>query len=218
MRIVFIGANSLNVFTTRLLLDAGHEVIIIEADKARIDELAEDLDCGFIHGDGTRPAILREVAPEQSDLLFCLTDNDQANIIASLVGRSLGFPKVVTKVSSEEFEHICIELGLEHTIIPNRTIGHYLADMLSGQDTLDTSAMIKNEARLFSFVVQEKDTGPVKDLELPKNARVICLYRDGKFMLTDEDTTIEEDDEVVIITHKDNLSALGERWSIPGRT
>jgi trk system potassium uptake protein TrkA len=44
------------------------------------------------------PNILREVNPEQTDFLFCLTDSDQANVIASLVGRSLGFKRVVTSI------------------------------------------------------------------------------------------------------------------------
>lgn len=213
MRIVFLGASSLAVLTCRLLLETGHEVVIIDPDMARISELADSLDCGFIHGDGTRPAVLREAAPKQTQLLFCLTGNDQTNIIASLVGRSLGFSKVVTKVSSEEFEHICIELGLEHIIIPNRTIGHYLVDMLTGQNALEISAMIKDDARLFSFVARQEDVGSLAKLNLPKKSRVMCLYRDGTFILADSDTAIREDDEVVVLTHSIHLSELRERWA-----
>ncbi|MEJ2690601.1 MAG: NAD-binding protein, partial [Deltaproteobacteria bacterium] len=44
-----------------------------------------------MQGDGSHPNILREVNPEQTDFLFCLTNNDQDNLIASLGGRSLGF-------------------------------------------------------------------------------------------------------------------------------
>ncbi len=212
MRIVIIGASSLAVLTSRLLLEADHEIIIIEAAKERIDELTDTLDCGFIHGDGTRPAILREAAPKQSHVLFCLTGNDQANIIASLVGRSLGFPKIVTKVSGEEFEHICLELGLEHTTIPNRTIGYHLADMLTGQDALELSAMVKDDARMVSFVAREDDEGSVSALDLPRSAHVICLYRNGKFFLADSDTTIQKDDEVVMMTDNAHLPALRERW------
>ena len=61
-------------------------------------------------------------------MLFALTDNDQANILASLVGRSLGFKRVVTKIQDAELEHICKELGLEDIIVPSRTIGRFLAE------------------------------------------------------------------------------------------
>jgi len=216
MRAVFIGAGSLAVMTARLLLRRGHEVVIIERDKARIDELAAELDCGYLHGDGSKPAILREADPRDTDVLYCLTSNDQANIIASLVGRTLGFGRVVTRIEDPEFEHICIELGLEDTIIPARTIGRYLSDMLEGQDPLELSTMIRDEARGFSFVVHDEDGESVAELELPKGARVMCVYREGKFLMPDGDTRLKAEDEVVILTHRDRLEELKERWPSAG--
>ena len=214
MRAVFIGAGAIAVMTARTLAKRGHEIVIIERDKARIDALAEELDCGFIHGDGSRPAILREADPERTDFLFCLTSNDQSNIIASLVGKSLGFKRMVTRIEDPEFEHICIELGLEDTIVPTRTIGRYLADMFAGYDLLELSAMIKDEARVFSFVVKGAEAGTVDALNLPKDSKVICSYRDGKFRLPEPDDKLRVDDEVVVITHSRNVPALEERWGL----
>ena len=108
MRAVFVGAGSLTVNTARVLLKRGHDVVLVERDRDTIDDLEDELDCGFIHGDGSRPMILREADPEGSDVLFCLTGDDQTNIIAGLVGRSLGFERVVTKIENPEFEHVCI--------------------------------------------------------------------------------------------------------------
>jgi trk system potassium uptake protein TrkA len=213
MKAVFVGGGALTVMAARLLLKGGHEVVIVEPDKARIDSLADELACGFVQGDGSKPAILRETDPDHTDFLFCLTDNDQTNIIAGMVGRSLGFARVVTKIEDPEFEHICLELGLEDTIMPALTIGRYLADMLEGQDLLELSAMIKDEARVFSFVAQASDAGPVSALQLPADSRVICLYRQEKFMLTEEDTVLKDDDEVVVLTHRRNLADLQARWA-----
>jgi trk system potassium uptake protein TrkA len=212
MRVVFVGAGMVAIHTAKILLKRGHEVIIVERDKQRIDELSEELDCGFVHGDGGTPAILRETDPANADFLFCMTDSDQSNIIASLVGRSLGFRRVVTRIDNPQYEHICIELGLEDTIVPARTIGRYLADMSAGQDMLEFSAMIKGEARVFSFVVGEADAVPVAELELPDQTRIVCLYREDRFSLPDPDDRLRVGDEVVVITHSRNLSKLEERW------
>ena len=95
MRFVFVGSGSLAVLTGRMLAERGHEVILIERDRTVIDSLRDELEVGFIHGDGTRPAILREADPEATHLLFCLTHDDQANIIVSLVAGSLGYVRVV---------------------------------------------------------------------------------------------------------------------------
>lgn len=213
MRAVMVGAGSLTLMTARLLLRHGHEVVIIDTDKVRLDGLAVELDCGFLSGDGSKPAILREADPEHTDLLFCLTGNDQTNILASLVGRSLGFERIVTRIEEPELEHICIELGLENTIVPARTIGRYLSDLFEGRDPLELSTMIRDEARVFSFVAREGDVGDIRELALPKQSRVIIIYREENFILPGADDKIRDGDEVVIITHRKNLQELKERWS-----
>lgn len=213
MKAVFVGASTLAVMTTRLLLRHGHEVVIIDRNKDRIDSLSQELDCGFLHGDGSKPAILRETNPDKTATLFCLTGNDQTNILASLVGRSLGFARVVTKIDDPEFEHICIELGLEDTIIPSRTIGRYLTDMVEGQDPLALSGMIKFDARAFSFVARNEDAGNVDDLDLPPETRLVCIYRDEEFIVPHEGLKLKAGDEVVLIAHTKQLAKLEERWS-----
>lgn len=215
MRIVFIGAGTLTVMTATRLLEDGHEVVVIEREKERIDELAEELGAGFIHGDGSKPDVLRQADPPETDVLFCLTGNDQYNIIASLVGRSLGFRRVVTKIDDPEFEHICLELGLEDTIIPARTMGWHLADMCEGRDPLELSTMIRDEARAYSFVVRDEQAGRLADLDLPAQTRLVCIYRDDRVIFPDEATRLSPDDEVVLLTHRDRLDELKKKLAAP---
>ncbi len=214
MRVVFIGASALTTYTAKILLDRGHDVVVIESNKERTDELATNLDCGLIHGDGSKPAILKEADPVITDYLFCLTNNDQTNIIASLVGRSLGFKHTVTRIEDEAFTHICIELGLENTIIPAQTIGHYLADMLNGESQLELAVALKHDARIFSFVATAADAKSVSDLSLPGDSQVIFLYRGNRFNIANSDTHLKEGDEVVVITHDKHLPTLMERWRL----
>jgi len=212
MRAVFIGGGELTIMTARQLLNHGYEVIIIERDKERIDELGVDLDAGFIHGDGSKPAILREANPAATDFLFCLSGNDQQNIIASLVGRSLGYKRVVTRIEDPSYEHICIELGLEDVVVPDYTIARYLADMCAGQNPLEFTALIKGEARVFSFVAREEDEGSIEDMKLPQDSRLMFWYRNEKFMLPDTEIMLKKGDEVVIVSHSDALPELKARW------
>ncbi len=215
MRVVFVGASKLAVMTARELIRDGHEVVVIEQDKEKIVELSGELDCGFLHGDGSRPAILREAGPEHTDFLFCLSGNDQVNILASLIGRSLGFSRVVPKIEDPELDHICFELGLESTIIPTRTITRSLCNLVEGRGGPEHSPLIKGEARLFSFVVREQDAGPIASLELPRDSRVICYYHKDEFTLPSRDGELAAGDEVVVLTRERNLAALRERWSRP---
>lgn len=213
MRAVFIGAGELSCMTARQLLEKRFEVVIIEHDKERIDELGRDLDVGFIHGDGSKPAILREADPAATDFLFCLCGTDQYNIIASLVGRSMGYRRVITRIEDPSYEHICIELGLEDIIIPDFTIARHLGDMCEGQNPFELSALVKGDARVFAFVASKEDAGPLADLNPPAGSRLMCLYRDDKLVLPEAETALREGDEVLIIAHARNLPELHARWS-----
>lgn len=212
MRCVFIGAGELSIETATLLVDRGVEVVIIEANREKIDELSEELDCSFLEGDGSKPQLLEEVNPEQTDFLFCLTDNDQHNIIAALVGRSLGFDKVVLQIHDVDYLPICRELGLDNTIVPAQTISRYLADMVAGIDILELSSFIKGEARFMLFEIDKDQSGSVGDLELPGETRVVCRYRGSEFVPADAETTLKAGDEVLVLTHSRHLGELAEQF------
>lgn len=212
MRVVIVGAGSLGARTARLLVQRGYEVVVIESDTEVAQSLSESLDCGVIHGDGTRPAVLGEADPSHADALLALTGNAQTNLIASLIGRSVGFARVITRIDDEEFEHAAIELGLVDTIIPARTIGRYLADIVEGHDILELSGAIKGDARVFLFAARPEDEGTVAELELPAGARVSHLYRDGALVLGAAELRLRKGDEVVIVTHRKHLEYLRSRW------
>ncbi|HRF43627.1 MAG TPA: TrkA family potassium uptake protein [Candidatus Competibacteraceae bacterium] len=214
MRVAFVGAGPITTGAANILIRRRVDVVIIEKDKGRIDALAEILDCGFIHGDGSKPAMLREAGPQRTDVLCCLTDNDQSNILASLVGRSLGFRRIITQIEDTEFEHVCLELGLTDLIIPHRQAAQALADLAFGTLPEDFANFFKNGARLFSFAVREEDAGTVEDLPLPKHCMAICIYRYDKMLLPTKAFQLELGDEVVLLAHEDSMRELRERWAV----
>ncbi len=212
MRIVFSGASPLTVITAKRLSKEGHEIIIIEVDKEKIDQLSDELDCSFLHGDSAKPSILSQVDPKNSDILFCLTNSDQINIITSLLGRSLGFKRVVTSIEDTDLENLCRELGLEDTIIPVWTLSRHLDNMVRGLDNIELSTLLKENARFFTFRAGEEDAVGIGELGLPKDAQVIFYYRDNQLHFVDNDTNFRKGDEIVILTNSKNIAGFNERW------
>ena len=212
MRIVFSGAGPMTIITTRALTKQGHEVIIIEVDKEKIDRLSDELDCSFVQGDASKPKVLSQVNPQDCDFLFCLTDSDQANIITALLGRSLGFKRVVPSIEDDELQQLCSELDLEDTIIPVRTMSQYLENMVRGLDNVELSTALKHDARLFTFVAGKDEMNKIRDLNLPEETEAIFFYRDEQFNFTDKDTALQKGDEVIVLTHSKNLPELNKRW------
>jgi len=211
MRIVFSGANHTAIKAAESLIKQGHEIILIEIDREKIDALSDELDCSFIHGDAGKPAILEEVAPEQCDFLFCFTDNDKANIITSLLGRSMGFDRIITCIQDEDLLSLCDELGLADIVIPNRTMSQYMTNIVEGLDSVEISTLLRGKTRFFSFINKDGKV-PISDLELPENSKVLYYYRDDEYCFPDDDTTFTKGDEIVILTSSDHLEELIEKW------
>jgi trk system potassium uptake protein TrkA len=84
--------------------------------------------------------------------------------------------------------------------------------MCAGQNPMEVSAVVKGEARIFSFVVHERDRGTVDQLNLPHGSRVIFMYRNEHLILPDADSRLQKGDEVVIISHSKVLAELEARW------
>jgi len=212
MRAAFIGSNSLTLSTAELLLEDGHEVIIIERTRDRINELSDRLDAGFVQGDGTLPDVLRDAEPENTDVLFCLMESDQTNILAGLIGRSLGFSRVVPRVNDPQFQRIAAELGLEDTVMPNRAVAAHLKQLLSGGKSLELSSVLRGEAAIFSLTISDAEKGPLEELDLPERTRIVCLYRNEQFYLPGEVKATKAGDEVILITSHQQLSELEQRF------
>lgn len=208
MRFVFIGSNPITLSTARMMLEEGFDVVIIERDKDRAEELTDMFDCGILHGDGSAPEILEQADPQSTTALFSLLDNEQTNIIVALLARSLKFKRVIPLVSDSIFEKICTELGLEDTVAPNREVARNLINMIKGEKNLDLSALIHLDAEVYSFIVTENEAIQFSEFELPQDYRIICIYRNDKMLLPHETESLVEDDEVLLITHTEHLPAL----------
>lgn len=211
MRIVIISTTAAAIATARALIEQKHDVVIIEKDKARIDELSEELDCGFLHGDGTRPRLLREAGPDDTDALLCLTKNDQDNVLASLVGRSLGYAEVVTKISDTELEHVCAELHLHNTVNADQVTARRLVDLVEGRGVVELSTVLRGDVRFYVIPVTEREAGPLGALQLPSGTRVLYGYRKDELFIPGEDTRLEAGDDLVLLTNSEQLKELRDR-------
>ena len=215
MRAIFVGASTLSVMAARRLLKAGHDVVIIEEDEERISALSETLDCGFVHGDGSRPAVLEELSPSDKDMLFCLSSVDQDNIIASLVGQTMQFSSVITKIDDPDFQGICTKLGLDNLIIPDRDVGERLADMVEGHDISDLSAAVESGIRFFHFIAREQDVGRIDALDLPGQSRIIVIIRGEEAIIVDDQDELRKDDRVLVVAHRRDLDKLKKHFTQP---
>jgi len=199
MRIVIIGASRFGIATAQELIDTGHEVVLIDKDGGKLEHLAEELDCGFIEGDGSLPSVLRDAFGDHADALVALTNADDENILAALVGKSVGFDRVVPQIVRQELLAVCEELGLENLITPHATVARSIVRSLEDHNDASLDLRRHQAFEVLLYKVGGACAGrTIADLGLPRDARVIALSRGEEERLVENDTRLEEGDGLIV--------------------
>ncbi len=214
MRIVFVGASNLTVTTARLAIERKHEVVIIELNQEKIDELSGDLDCGFIQGNGSLPDILEEVSPENTDFLICITNNDQDNIIASLLGHKIEFDHVITRIKNSAFDTVCKELKLENVFNPDKQVAQALIDQIEGNKQVKHSIELDGELIFFKFQIAKNSEKKFDALELPEDTKLVCVFRGEKSYLPSDLEVLKEGDVVTLLSKENHIEELSSKFKL----
>jgi trk system potassium uptake protein TrkA len=199
MRIVIIGASRLGVRLAEEWIKAGQRVLIIEKDRQRIEILQDKLDCGFLHGDGSQPGLLREADPGNTDLLLCLSSHDQSNIIAGLAARSLGYKRVITLVEEESYLPLCEELGLEDVLVPTLSLSHRLQKMAESKATYDAGDLQQFGAGLYALDVTTEMLDEQGRPDLPKKFSPLWFFREDKLYFLDDGSGLLAGDRLILL-------------------
>ena len=209
MRAIVVGASSLGLHLTEKLIEHKNEVILIEREEKKAENLAENLDCTVINAEGTRPAILEKAGIHETDAIIACTDHDQDNIIIGLIARDYDVPIIILRIDDEQFCSVAKKIGFYHVIDPPQIASMIICDTLRGVDTIELSSMVRGDVRLISRMVSETMQGkPLSELTLPKKTRFIGLYRENEFILAEEDPVLKLGDELIIVTREEYVKEI----------
>ena len=131
-RIIIAGGGDTGVELAKALIKEKHEVVLIESDKARVEELAEKLDCLVIHGDATNPSVLEESGVREADILIALMGDDHDNIVVSLIAKSRGVKKIIVRVNDPSYNDTLIYMGIEDIVNPSKLVVNQILAMVRG--------------------------------------------------------------------------------------
>lgn len=110
---IICGGGKVSYYLSKILIDSGVAVEVIEKDEDRARELAELLpEVTVIHGDASRKTLLESQGISGCDAFITLTGMDELNIIISMYAKACGVEKVITKVGHTDRSSIQDSLNL----------------------------------------------------------------------------------------------------------
>ena len=106
MRIIIVGAGTIGTHLAESLAGENQEVVVIDNNRSRLEELAQRIDCQTEVGSGVSPELLDRVGISHTDLLVAVTDSDAVNLaVCHLAGSPrMNVPRAIARVRNPEFD------------------------------------------------------------------------------------------------------------------
>src|SRR5260221_11198138 len=114
MRIVIIGFGRIGIQLVNRLIEESHQVTIVDKNRATVERAARQLKARIVIGDATDPELLREAGTEKADMLLALTRNENSNLMAAQLAKTVfRVPRVIALVYDPEREASFRDAGIE---------------------------------------------------------------------------------------------------------
>ena len=178
----------------------GIRLVVIERERERGELLAATLRNALIlRGDGTDLELLESEEIGRSDVLVSVIDNDERNLLASLLGHQLGVRKVITRVSKPSNHHLFERVGIDVALSAR---GAAVASVIHGIDGGRASLLAvleEGEARVLELAVPgEFVPTAVRDLNLPPDSIIGSVLRGGRVLVPRGDDRVRGGDRLLV--------------------
>ena len=204
-RVMIIGGKQVGIWVAETLEKQGVDVKLIERDIRRCEKISGILSKTIvIHGDGTDQATLEEENVEGVDAFLALTNDDEDNIIASLLARRLGAKKVVALINRLNYLPMVQRLGINTSVSPRLATVDRILQFVRKGHVLSVTTFGVEEAEAIELIATEgsKYVGPkLRDLRFPREAIVGAIARpDGEVIVPRGNASIQAGDRVIFFT------------------
>jgi len=182
-----------------------YQVKIIEASKARADYLSQNLDRAIVlHGSASDRELLIEENIEEVDIFCAVTNDDEANIMSSMLAKRLGARKVMTLINNPAYVDLVQGGEIDIAISPSQTtIGTLLTHVRRG-DIVNVYSLRRGAAEAIEAVAHgdarsSKVVGKaIGQIDLPPGTTIGAIVRDDEVLIAHDSTVIESDDHVIL--------------------
>ena len=219
-RVVIAGGGNIGFYVAQELekREPGTRVKILEASRQRALEIADQLHRAVVlHGSALDQEILREADIEEADTMVALTNDDQANIIACVMAKTLGCGRNLTLINNVSYPALANALGIDAYVNPravtiSRVLRHVRRGRIESVHSLQNgqAEVIEAEALETSPLVGRN----LRDLDLPAGTRVGAIYRRGHAIEINGSTQILAKDRVIMFALADKVHQVEQMFRV----
>jgi trk system potassium uptake protein TrkA len=211
-RALIVGGGRIGLRMAILLEEHSIYCKIIERNPDRCTYLAEHLNKSIVLcGDGSDQELLSEENIQDMDVVITLTQDEETNILASLLAKRMGALKAITRISKFSYFPLTNAIGIEQVVSPRLSAINSILQHIRKGKVLSAISIKGEQAEVIEAVALETSDiveKPLRDISFPKGAMVAGIIHQEMIIVPTGDSVIQPDDRVIIFARKEAISKI----------
>jgi trk system potassium uptake protein TrkA len=211
-RIMILGGGRIGFYVAKTMEERNLNVKVIEKDIERCKFLLKSLKKSVIlNGDGSDQKLLEEENIQDMDVFAAISNNEELNIMASLLAKSLGVKRVITIVNKTDYLPLAHNLGIEAVLSPRQITASTILKYTRSANILSLTTIAEGKAEIMEAEVKEGSAFAGKTLqefELPKKTLIGAIIRDNDVIIPSGEDKILKNDKLIIFTLRESIKQV----------
>jgi trk system potassium uptake protein TrkA len=206
MYLIIVGAGGIGQKLAELAIKNKDDVVIIDKDQGKCDEITKKYDVLAINGDATEKKTLEEAGIGKADAVVTTTD-DAVNLLVMSLAKNMGVRSLVSVVNQEESKPMFMEKGTNIIGNPDALTAEYLYRAVRRPSIKDFMPL-GGQAEIFKISLSPKSKLVGKtlgEIKLPKRVLIVAIERDSNLIIPIEETKLAEGDSITVLARKDQI-------------
>lgn len=217
-RVLIIGGGQIGYRLAKLLENRSIYCKIIEKRADRCVQLAEQLNKAIVlQGDGSDQGLLTEENISEIDVVVTLTNDEETNILASLLAKRMGARKSITQISKFSYFPLMTTIGIEQVISPRLSAINTILQHIRRGKVLSAISIKGEQAEVLEAIALETSdivSKPLKRVSFPKGAMLAGIVRKEKIIIPTGETVVEPDDHIIIFARREAVPGVEKLLSV----
>ncbi len=215
MFVLVVGGGKVGYYLTRELIENGHEVVLMEKDRGRADQIADEIGSIVVAHDGCEGKYLGEAGCARADIVAAVTGDDEDNlVICQMAKHHFDVPRTIARVNNPQNEDLFRHLGVDEIISPTRMILGSIEQDIPVHELLHLAALGEGELEIVEAHLQDGSPAAgraISELSIPEACSLFAVVRDGVASPLRADTVLQVGDKVLAIGKADCEAMLREQ-------
>lgn len=215
--IFILGGGSIGFEVARQLADLKYRVKVIDRNAQHCEQLAQSLEhVRVLNAEGTDVETLKSEGIEEGDVYIAVTQDDQSNILCSLLAKRHGVKKAIALVNQPEFVTLAPSLGVDACVSPRLATASAILKYVRRGEVVSMAMVEQSDSEVLELMMPAESRilgKPLRSLHVPLGSIIASIVRGEQVIIPGGDDHLEAGDHVIIFTLPDAVNRVEKFFS-----